>query len=101
MLGGLAPEEALKFVTLNPAKQLRIEKYVGSIEVGKHADLVIWDRPPLSNFSRVEQTWIDGRKYFDRRDADQDAEDEGRRKVDRVQDCPGHQRAPNSPFLDR
>jgi len=62
--GGVSPEEALKFVTLNPAKQLRIEKYVGSLEVGKHADLVVWSGPPLSNFSRCEQTWIDGRKYF-------------------------------------
>ncbi|MBI2478023.1 MAG: amidohydrolase family protein [Planctomycetia bacterium] len=62
--GGVPPEEALKFVTLNPAKQLRIEKYVGSLEVGKHADLVVWSGSPLSNFSRCEQTWIDGRKYF-------------------------------------
>ncbi|MEX0819177.1 MAG: amidohydrolase, partial [Pirellulaceae bacterium] len=62
--GAVPPEEALKFVTLNPAKQLRIEQYVGSLEVGKHADLVVWSGPPLSNFSRCEQTWIDGRKYF-------------------------------------
>ncbi len=67
--GGVSPEEALKFVTLNPAKQLRIEQYVGSIEKGKHADLVVWSGPPLSVFSRCEQTWVDGRKYFDR-DAD-------------------------------
>ena len=46
--GGLSPEEALKFVTLNPAKQLRIEKYVGSLEPGKQADLAIWSGPPLS-----------------------------------------------------
>ncbi|MEO8494148.1 MAG: amidohydrolase family protein [Planctomycetota bacterium] len=62
--GAVPPEEALKFVTLNPAKQLRIEKYVGSIEAGKQADLVVWSGPPLSNFSRCEQTWIDGIKYF-------------------------------------
>lgn len=62
--GAVPPEEALKFVTLNPAKQLRIEKYVGSLEVGKHADLVVWSGSPLSNFSRCEQTWIDGRNYF-------------------------------------
>jgi N-acetylglucosamine-6-phosphate deacetylase len=69
--GGLSPEEALKFVTLNPAIQLRIEKHVGSLEIGKHADLVIWSSNPLSNFARCEQTWIDGRKYFDRKeDAD-------------------------------
>jgi len=64
--GGVPREEALKFVTLNPAKQLRIEKWVGSLEAGKHADLVVWSGDPLSNFSRCEQTWIDGRKYFDR-----------------------------------
>lgn len=64
--GGVPPEEALKFVTLNPAKQLRIDPYVGSIEVGKQADLALWDGPPLSVFTKCEQTWIDGRKYFDR-----------------------------------
>lgn len=64
--GGVSPEEALKFVTLNPARQLRIDRYVGSIEVGKHADLAIWSQSPLSTFARCEQTWIDGRRYFDR-----------------------------------
>ncbi|MDB4614683.1 amidohydrolase, partial [bacterium] len=66
--GGLSPEEALKFVTLNPAKQLRIDEHVGSIEVGKHADLAIWSARPLSNFARCEQTWVDGKKFFDRED---------------------------------
>jgi N-acetylglucosamine-6-phosphate deacetylase len=64
--GGLSPEEALKFVTLNPAKQLRIDKQVGSIEPGKDADLVVWSGSPLSAYSACEQTWIDGRRYFDR-----------------------------------
>ncbi len=64
--GGLSPEEALKFVTLNPAKQLRIDAYVGSIEPGKHADLVLWSGDPLAVTSVCEQTWIDGRRYFDR-----------------------------------
>jgi N-acetylglucosamine-6-phosphate deacetylase len=62
--GGVSPTEALKFVTLNPAKQLRIEHRVGSIEVGKDADLVVWSGPPLSTTSRCEQTWIDGRSMF-------------------------------------
>ncbi len=62
--GGVAPEEALKFVTLNPAKQLRIAEYTGSIEAGKHADVVLWNGPPLSAYSRVVQTWVDGRLYF-------------------------------------
>lgn len=64
--GGVAPAEALKFVTLNPAKQLRVDAYVGSLESGKHADIVVWTGQPLSGLSRVDQTWIDGRKYFDR-----------------------------------
>ncbi|MBC8105386.1 MAG: amidohydrolase family protein [Anaerolineae bacterium] len=64
--GGVSEVEALKFVTLNPAKQLRIDKYVGSIEVGKDADIVVWNGSPLSTLGRVEQTWVDGRKYFDR-----------------------------------
>ncbi len=63
--GGVPEQEALKFVTLNPAKQLRIEQYVGSLAPGKHADLVVWSGRPLSTLSRCEQTWIDGRKYFD------------------------------------
>jgi N-acetylglucosamine-6-phosphate deacetylase len=64
--GGVTPEEALKFVTLNPARQLRIDRWVGSIEPDKHADLVVWSGSPLSNYSHCEQSWIDGRKYFDR-----------------------------------
>lgn len=66
--GGVPRDEALKFVTLNPAKQLRIDQWVGSLEVGKHADFVLWSGDPLSPRSRCEQTWIDGRKYFDRED---------------------------------
>jgi N-acetylglucosamine-6-phosphate deacetylase len=73
--GGVPPAEALKFVTLNPARQLRIDQHVGSLESGKDADLVVWSGPPLSILSRCEQTWIDGRKYFDRTD-DQRAREE-------------------------
>ncbi len=64
--GRVEPSEALKFVTLNPAKQLRIDRWVGSLSPGKHADFVIWNRSPLSTLSVCQQTWIDGRKYFDR-----------------------------------
>lgn len=63
--GGVSEEEALKFVTLNPAKLLRIDDRVGSLEVGKHADLVIWNDHPLSNYAQVQQTFVDGRRYFD------------------------------------
>ncbi|MCI0595974.1 MAG: amidohydrolase family protein [candidate division Zixibacteria bacterium] len=64
--GGLPPAEALKFVTLNPAKQLRIDGRVGSLESGKDADFVLWSQSPLSTYTVCEQTWVDGRKYFDR-----------------------------------
>ncbi|MGC1276052.1 MAG: amidohydrolase family protein [Planctomycetaceae bacterium] len=73
--GGVSPEEALKFVTLNPAKQLKIDQYVGSIEPGKHADLVVWSREPLSNLAVCEQTWIDGRRYFSREDSQRQADE--------------------------
>jgi imidazolonepropionase-like amidohydrolase len=63
--GNVPEEEAWKFVTLNPAKQLRIDHRVGSLEPGKDADFVIWSGHPMSTLSRCEQTWIDGRKYFD------------------------------------
>jgi imidazolonepropionase-like amidohydrolase len=67
--GGVPADEAILFVTLNPAKQLRIDDRVGSLEVGKDADFVVRTESPLSPASRVEETWIEGRKYFDR-DAD-------------------------------
>jgi imidazolonepropionase-like amidohydrolase len=63
--GALDEAEALKFVTINPARQLRIDARSGSLEVGKDADFVIWSGHPLSTLSRAEQTWIDGRRYFD------------------------------------
>jgi len=64
--GGLNETEALSLITINPAKQLAIDNRVGSIEVGKDADLAIFDKHPLSNFAKVEQVYIDGELYFDR-----------------------------------
>lgn len=64
--GGLSEAEALAFVTINPAKQLRIEKQTGSLEVGKDADFVIWNAHPLSTAARADETWIEGRRYYDR-----------------------------------
>jgi imidazolonepropionase-like amidohydrolase len=69
--GGIDEEEALKFITLNPAKQLRIDRWVGSLEEGKDADFVIWSGHPFSSYSICEQTWIDGRRYFDREENQQ------------------------------
>lgn len=60
----VSEEDALKFVTINPAKQLRIDSKVGSIEKGKDADLAVWSGPPLSSMSRCERTFVDGRQQF-------------------------------------
>lgn len=64
--GGVPEEECLKMITLNPAKQLGIDKRTGSVEVGKDADLVIWSEHPFSPYARVETTMIEGEVYFDR-----------------------------------
>ncbi|CAD5367170.1 Amidohydrolase [Rubrivivax sp. A210] len=63
--GGLEPGQALALVTLNAARQLGVAARTGSLEPGKDADLVVWSGPPMATTSRVEQTWIDGRRYFD------------------------------------
>ncbi|MCO6501003.1 MAG: amidohydrolase family protein [Vicingus serpentipes] len=64
--GGVSEEEALKFVTLNPAKLLHLEDKMGSIKVGKDACVVLWTDNPLSIYATVEKTIIDGAVYFDR-----------------------------------
>ncbi len=80
--GGLNETEALAMVTINPAKQLGIDDKVGSIEVGKSADLVLFDKHPLSGFSKPEKVWIDGHKYFDRdKDLETRPEFEKRKKA--------------------
>jgi N-acetylglucosamine-6-phosphate deacetylase len=63
--GGLTEMEALKFITLNPAKQLGIDKWVGSIEVGKDGDFAIWSGNPLDYRSKCEQTWIEGTLFYE------------------------------------
>ncbi len=69
--GGMTEEEALRMVTINPAKMLRVDDKTGSIRVGKDADLVLWSDNPLSIYARAEKTIVDGTVYFDR---DKDAE---------------------------
>ncbi len=64
--GGVSEEEALKMVTLNPAKALHVEDKVGSIKTGKDADIVIWSDNPLSIYAKSEKTIVDGIVYFDR-----------------------------------
>ena len=63
--GGMSEEEAWKMVTINPAKLLHIDDRVGSIKVGKDADLVLWTDNPLSVYARAEQTYIEGALFFD------------------------------------
>ncbi len=63
--GDLTEDEALALVTLSPARQLGVDNRVGSIDVGKDADLVLWNKYPLSNYSKALKVWIDGNKYFD------------------------------------
>jgi imidazolonepropionase-like amidohydrolase len=69
--GGVPEEEALKFVTLNPAKLLHLDHRMGSIEPGKDADLVVWSDHPLSIYAKAEQTFVDGRLMFDVKEDEQ------------------------------
>ena len=63
--GGVSEEEAWKFVTLNPAKLLHLDDKVGSLKVGKNADIVVWSGHPMSIYTKAEKTMIDGAFYFD------------------------------------
>ena len=63
--GGMGEEEALRLVTLNPAIQFGIDDRVGSIEIGKDADLVVWEGHPLSVYAKALQSYVDGKLYFD------------------------------------
>ncbi|WP_276360005.1 amidohydrolase family protein [Daejeonella sp. H1SJ63] len=77
--GGMSEEDALKLVTLNPAKMLHIDNKVGSVKVGKDADLVLWSDNPLSIYAKAEKTFVDGIAYWD---MDQDAEKQKALKAD-------------------
>ncbi len=63
---GMSEEDALKMVTLNPAKMLHVDNSVGSLKAGKDADLVMWSDHPLSIYAKAEKTLVDGIVYFDR-----------------------------------
>jgi adenine deaminase len=66
--GNMSEEDALKMVTLNPAKLLKLDEQLGSIKQGKDADIVLWSEHPLSIFSKAEQTYVDGICYYDRKE---------------------------------
>lgn len=76
--GGLTETEALSLITINPAKQLEVDSRVGSIEVGKDADLVLFDKHPLSTFAVAQKVFIDGDLYFDRQ---KDIEERGKKEI--------------------
>jgi imidazolonepropionase-like amidohydrolase len=64
--GGLSEDEAFALVTINPAKQLRVESRVGSLETGKDADVVVWSHHPLSTYATAERVYIDGTLYYEK-----------------------------------
>ena len=64
--GGVTEEEALRMITLNPARQLAVDARTGSIDIGKDADFAIWNEHPFSTYARCEMTFIDGEVFFDR-----------------------------------
>ncbi|HDZ09529.1 amidohydrolase family protein [Pseudohongiella sp.] len=64
--GNVSESDALKMITLNPAKLLHLDDRMGSIREGKDADLVLWDEHPLSVYAQAQTTWVDGVPYFDR-----------------------------------
>lgn len=106
--GGLTEDEALAMVTLNPARHLQIDKWVGSIEVGKDADLVIFNKYPLSVYAVPQKVFIDGELYFSReKDKERQAQIEAEKKKlvelekakpgkdeNEVPDRPGRRRPP-------
>ncbi len=66
--GGVDPQKALSFVTIEPAKQMGISSHTGSLEVGKDADVAVWNTDPTSIFAICLETYVDGVKRFDRAD---------------------------------
>jgi imidazolonepropionase-like amidohydrolase len=64
--GGLTEDEAFALVTINPAKQLRVDNRVGSLEPGKDADVVVWTHHPLSTYAVADRVYIDGTLYYNR-----------------------------------
>lgn len=78
--GGVSENDALAMITIMPARQLGLEDRVGSLEIGKDADIVMFDKHPLSNYAKVQKVMIDGEMYFDR---DRDATDRAAREKEK------------------
>lgn len=81
--GGLTEEEALKLVTINPAIQLGVDRIVGSLEVGKHGDIAIFNEHPMSAYTRCDMTIIEGEVYFDRAKYLKDQEERAKKKKEK------------------
>ena len=79
--GGVSEEDAWKFITLNPAKLLHLDDRLGSMKIGKDADLVLWNNHPMSVYATAEKTMIEGTIYFDK---DQDVQARKDIKVERL-----------------
>jgi imidazolonepropionase-like amidohydrolase len=94
--GGLTEDEALALVTINPAKQLRVDSRVGSLEAGKDADVVIWNHHPLSSYAIVDRVYIDGQKYYDRQEDQKRLTELAREKETLVNAEKGERRAPTT-----
>jgi imidazolonepropionase-like amidohydrolase len=67
----VSEDEAIKWITLNPAWALGLDDRIGSLAAGKNADVVLWDKNPFSIYARAEKVWIDGAMLFDRLDPSQ------------------------------
>jgi len=97
---GITEQEALNLITLNPARLMGVAHRMGSLEPGKDADFVIWSGNPLSAFTHARQTWIDGRKYFDR-DKDmhwrEELENERAKLIQRILEEPANVRQQAAP----
>jgi len=95
--GGLTEDEALATITINGAKTLGVQDKVGSIEVGKDADLSLWNNHPLSVYANVDKTFVDGQVYFDRQQdlaqRDQKAKDRAELEKADANQAPSNRRA--------
>ena len=99
--GGLTQEQALKLVTLNPAKMLHVDDRVGSLKIGKDADVVVWSDNPLSIYAKSLYTIVDGTVYFDRQKDEQMEKDNDTERMRLVKKLNGEKRsgAPTIPAV--